>query len=265
MSAENLIHPSAVIDKSVELGKGVKIGPFTMIQGEVQIGDGTEIGSHVCIGSEYGRVKIGSNNKILPGAMVGGAPQDLSFNNEKTELVIGDGNTIREFVTINVGTTKDHGVTRIGNNGLFMAYTHIAHDCVIGNNVVMANSIQLAGHVEIGDYARVGGMVGIVQFCRIGSFAYIAGYSAINKDILPYCIASGQWATPRVTNKVGLERAGYTKEEIASIHKSVRILIKGEGSVEEAVQKLQADTSIDAKISKSIVDFINSSKAGIAR
>lgn len=261
----SLIHPSAVIDKSVELGKDVKIGPFTMIRGDVHIGDGTEVGSHVCIGSEHGYVRIGTGNKILPGAMVGGAPQDLSFKGEKTGLLIGDNNVIREFVTLNVGTNKGDGVTKIGNSGLFMAYTHVAHDCIIGNNVVMANSIQLAGHVEIDDYARIGGMVGIVQFCRIGKFAYIAGYSAINKDILPFSIASGQWALPRATNKVGMERAGYSKKQVTDIHKTIRTLLKGSGSLEEAVQKIEANSELDSENVKPILDFISSSKAGIAR
>lgn len=259
------IHPSSVIDPQVELGKGVVVGPFSVIKGDVKIGDNTVVGSHVCIGSDHGKVTIGESNQILPGAMVGGSPQDLSFKGDKTELIIGDRNVIREFVTINVGTKKGGGVTRIGSGGLYMAYTHIAHDCILGDNVVMANSIQLAGHVEIGNNVRIGGMVGVVQFCRLGDYSYIAGYSAINKDILPYTIAQGQWATPRATNKVGLERAGFSKEDISSIHRSVRTLIKGGGSVEEAVEKIKADTEISANIADKISEFIQSSKAGIAR
>lgn len=259
------IHPSAVIGPEVRLGKNVSVGPFTVIMGEVEIGDGTEIGSQVCIGSEFGKVTIGKENKILPGAMVGGAPQDLSFKNEKTELTIGDRNVIREFTTLNVGTTKGGGVTSIGSDCLLMAYTHIAHDCKIGNHVVMANSIQLAGHVEVGNYCRIGGMSGIVQFCRLGDHSYIAGYSAINKDILPYCIAQGQWAAPRATNKVGLERAGFQKEEIDSIHRCIRTIIKGEGSLEAAVEKIKADVQIMPKVAETIAAFVASSKAGVAR
>lgn len=259
------IHPSAVIGPNVKLAANVTVGPFTVIKGEVSIGEGTDVGSHVCIGSEYGKVTLGKNNKILPGAMVGGEPQDLTFKNQKTELVIGDGNTIREFVTINVGTEKGGGVTRIGSDGLFMAYTHIAHDCIIGDRVVMANSIQLAGHVEIGDNARVGGMVAIVQFCRLGAYSYIGGYSAVNKDILPYTIAQGTYALPRATNKIGLERAGFSKEHIATIHKCIRTLIKGDTNVEEAIQKIRNDKSIDEKIAAPILEFIGSTQVGIAR
>ena len=259
------IHPSAVIGPEVELGKNVSVGPFTLIMGDVKIGDDTRIGSQVCIGSEYGRVRIGKGNQIMPGAMVGGAPQDLSFKGEKTELIIGDNNVIREYVTLNVGTVKGGGTTRVGNNCLLMAYTHVAHDCILGNNVVIANTVQLAGHVEIGNYCRIGGMTGIVQFCRLGDFSYIAGDSAINKDILPYTIAQGKWAAPRATNKIGLERAGFSKEDINSIHRAIRTILKGEGSLEDAVEKIKADASISAKAIAPLLAFIESSKAGIAR
>lgn len=240
------------------------MSPYAVITGKVKIGKKTKIESFVRIGAEQGEITIGEENLILSGACLGGIPQDLSYKGENTRLTIGDRNTIREFVTMNLGTLKESGETRIGNENLIMAYVHVAHDCVIGNNTVLANSLQLAGHVRIDDYARVGGLVGITQFTRIGQYAYIAADSVINKDIPPYTIAQGRWAKVRAANKVGLERAGFAKEEIEKINRAVRYLIMGERTIEEAIQKMQDDCLPSPSV-EHFIDFIRKSEQGVAR
>lgn len=258
------IHSTAIIDKHVELADDVEVGPFTIITGHVKIDKGTVIGSHVSIGNPYGRVFIGQKNQILPGAMVGGPPQDVSYKNEPTELHIGDGNLIREFTTLNCGTVKGGGKTKIGNNCMLMAYVHVAHDCVLNNNVIIANSTQLAGHVEIDDFVRVGGMVGLVQFVKIGKYAYIGGGAHINKDIIPYSIAEGNWAKVRAMNKVGLQRAGFKKEDIDDIYKAIKFLIMGDRTVDEALKLIESECGSSESI-KYLVNFIKSSENGVAR
>lgn len=260
----SLVHPSVILGKNVELAPDVKIGPFTCIQGQVKIGSGTVIDSHVSIGNENGIVEIGKNNHILSSAMVGGIPQDVSYKGETTKLVIGDNNMIREFTTLNCGTMKEGGVTRIGSGCMLMAYVHVAHDCQIGNHVIVANSTQFAGHVRVEDYARIGGMVGIAQFARIGTHAYIGGGATINKDILPYSIAEGNWARVRAVNKVGMSRAGFSKEDIDNIYKAMRFIIMGDRTMEEALEKIGTECDSTAQV-QHLVQFIKSSENGIAR
>lgn len=258
------IHKTAIVSPEAIIGEGVEIGPFSIIADKVKIGRGTKIESHCSIGNPSGIVEIGEENHIVSGAMVGGPPQDLSYKGEATKLIIGNRNVIREFATINCGTTKGGGITRIGNNCMLMAYVHVAHDCQLGNHVVIANSVQFAGHVEVGDYARIGGMTGLVQFVRIGEFAYIGGMAAVNKDIPPYTIGEGHFARVRAANKVGITRAGFKKEDVDSIYKAVRFLIMGDRTVEEALAKIQAECPQNEHIKK-LVDFIKSSENGVAR
>jgi UDP-N-acetylglucosamine acyltransferase len=258
------VHSSAIVGDKVLLGENVKIGPYVVIQGDTHIGDHTEIMSHASIGSENGIVRIGEKNVIHQGAIVGGTPQDLLYDGEKTRLEIGDSNTIREFVTVNTGTTKDKGVTRIGNKNLFMAYVHIAHDCHIFNNVVIANSTQLAGHVTIEDNVTIGGVCGLSQFIRIGKFAYIGGNSTFNKDILPFSIAEGRWGVMRATNKVGLFRAGYTKDDLDIIHKALKIFIRGKKTVAESIDEVFGLYKNNNHI-QYLLQFAESSKKGLAR
>jgi UDP-N-acetylglucosamine acyltransferase len=258
------IHPSAIIGSGVELHPNVEIGPYTVIKGRVRIGNGTKIEPFAIIGSEHGSVEIGENNHILSGASIGTPPQDLSFKGESTRLEIGNNNTIREFVTINLGTPKGGGLTKIGNNCLLMAYVHVAHDCALADHVVVANSTQFAGHVTVEDRVRIGGMVGIAQFVRIGRHAYIAGDAKINKDILPYSIAEGVWARMRACNKIGLERSGFNKDEIEKVKRAVRFLIMGDRTLAEAVKKIEEECLPSESVDY-LMKFIKSSELGIAR
>lgn len=258
------IHPTAVIDKRVELDEGVSVGPFSVLKGKVMVGRGTRIESHTVIGSEHGVVVIGRNNQIFPGAMVGGPPQDLKFKNEETCLEIGDNNMIREFVTINVGTKTGTGVTRIGSNNLLMAYVHVAHDCQIGNHIAIANTTNFAGHVHVEDHVRIGGVCSFNQFITIGKYAFIAGDSAVNKDVMPFTMAQGKYAVSRATNEVGLERAGFPKEDIANIYKAIRMVTKGNRTIEEALKDIATECTPSDHITY-LTDFIKRSERGIAR
>ena len=185
------IHPTAIIDQTVELGAGVTVGPYSVIQGRVVIGDDTQIGSHVVI---KGYTSIGARCRIFQFAVLGEIPQDLKFQGEESQLLIGDGNTIREFATMHRGTAGGGGVTRVGRDNLFMAYTHVAHDCQVGNGVIMSNAATLGGHIMVGDHAILGGLSAVHQFCRIGSYAFIGGCSAVHRDVPPYAMAVGNRA-----------------------------------------------------------------------
>ncbi len=258
------IHPSAIIDKHVELGRNVEVGPFSVIKGRVRIGEGTRVASHVMIGSDHGIVEIGKDNVVFSGAMVGGPPQDLKYKNEPTKLVIGDRNNIREFVTVNIGTQSGGGVTRIGSDCLLMAYVHIAHDCTIGNHVVIANAANFAGHVIVEDQVKIGGVCAFNQFVRVGKHSFIAGDSAVNKDIIPFSIAQGRYAVARAANSIGLERDGFVAVDIENIYKAVRIITKGERTIDEAVEEIRASCGFSEHI-EYLINFIKSSERGIAR
>ena len=200
------VHPTSVLSPDVELGPDVEIGPYCLIQGKVKIGKGTFVEGHATVGSRSGILEIGENNHIAPGAVIGGPPQDISYKGEPTRLVIGSNNVFREFSTVNLATAKAEGVTRVGNNCYFMAYTHVGHDCRIGDNVIMANNTHVAGHCEIEDNVVIGGICAFNQFTKVGKNSFIAGSSVINKDILPFTKAQGNYAICRATNKVGLLR-----------------------------------------------------------
>lgn len=257
------IHPSSIVSPESQIADDVEIGPFCSISGNVKIGSGCKLVSHVSIGSEFGVVEIGKNNLFAAGCVVGGPPQDLKYKGEPTKLIIGDNNMIREMATLNIGTPGGGGVTQIGNNCLIMAYVHVAHDCLLGSNVVIANSTQLAGHVTIEDFARIGGVCAINQFVRIGKFAFIAGDSAINKDIVPYAMAQGRYAVIRATNRIGLERAGYKKEDVDSINRAIRILTKGSSSVTEALERIEKECPQSEALDY-LLNFIRSSERGVA-
>ena len=259
-----MIHPSSVISKEAEIDPTAIVGPFCVIAGKTKIGAGTKLFNNVTIGSDFGEVVVGKNNQFFPGCVVGGPPQDLKYKNEPTKLIIGDDNKFRECVTLNLGTPTGTGFTQVGDDNLLMAYTHVAHDCKIGSHTAIANSCQFAGHVVVGDYVKISGMCGLAQFIRLGDYSYIGGNSVLNKDVLPYSIAEGSWARVRATNKVGLQRAGYSKEEIENIHLAIRIVAKGEGTMDEAFQRIQADCQQNEHI-KYILDFIKSSEKGIAK
>ena len=235
------IHPTSIIGPEVKLGKNVNIGPFCVVTGDVTIADGTQLASHVVIGDPQTQVMIGKNNRFFSGAVVGGPPQDLTYKGEKTQLIIGDNNSIREFVSINVGTPKGGGVTRIGSENLLMAYVHIAHDCQLGNHIVMANSCQLAGHVEIHDHAKISGVCLFNQFVVLGKYCYITGDSAVNKDVPPFCIAQGKYAVVRAANEIGMDRAGFSKVEIENIRRAVRIITKSKLTLDGSLQRISEE------------------------
>lgn len=258
------IHPSSVVSKEAEIGKDVHIGPFCVVSGRVKIGDGSRLDSHVTIGSEFGIVEIGKANRISAYAAVGGPPQDLKYKGEPTKLVIGDNNVIREMATINIGTPGGGGITRIGDNCLIMSYAHVAHDCLLGNHVVISNSSQLAGHVVLEDHVKVSGMCGFAQFVRVGKYAYIGGDSAVNKDILPYTIAQGSFAVMRATNRIGLERAGFSKEDIESINRAVRIITKGGDTIDESIERIGKECRLSPAM-EYFIQFLRASTKGVAK
>lgn len=263
MSLKN-IHSSSVISKEAEIADDVVIGPFCIIRGRVKLGKGCRLDSHVSIGSEYGVVEIGERNVFCAGAVVGGPPQDLSYRNEPTKLVMGSDNTIREMVTINIGSPKaGYGTTRVGSHCLIMAYSHIAHDCTIGDHVVIANTTQLAGHVIFEDHVKMGGMCAVNQFCKIGKHAYIAGDSAINKDILPFTMAQGRYAVMRATNRIGMERSGYSKEDVESVNRAVRIITKGGDTVEASIARIRQECAPSETL-EYFIDFASKSARGLA-
>jgi UDP-N-acetylglucosamine acyltransferase len=217
------VHPTAIVAASAKIAGDVVIGPYTVVGGETTIGAGTSVGAHVVIAD---RTSIGRDNRIFQFASVGEIPQDRKYTGDPTRTVIGDGNVIREFVTIHAGTAQDKGVTTIGDGNWLLAYSHVAHDCVIGNGTTFSNNAQLAGHVIIDDYAVLGGFVGVHQFCRVGTHAMLAAGSIVLQDVPPYVTVSGSPATPRGTNSEGLRRRGFSSDDIAAIKRAYKTLYR---------------------------------------
>jgi UDP-N-acetylglucosamine acyltransferase len=255
------IDPSSSVHPTAELDYGVEVGPYTVIGPDVRIGRDTRIGSHVVVDRW---TTIGRNCNIFQFASVGAPPQDLGYNNEKTEVILGDNNTIREFVTIHRATTKDQRKTVCGDNNLFMNYVHVAHDCTLGDNIIMANTATLAGHVTIEDRAIVGGLVAVHQYVRIGASCIIGGASAVSKDIPPYVMAVGNRAKLYGLNRVGLRRQGLTREEIEEIKKCYHIVFRSSLPLSEAIERLYAELP-DSAHAKRFADFLKGSKRGVAR
>ena len=256
-----MIHPTAIVSPGAEVGPGVTVGPYAVIGDNVHIGDGTSVGTHAVI-EPY--VNIGRDCRIFPFAAIGGVPQSVRFEGEETWVQIGQRCTIREFVTIHRGTGFGGGVTEIGEGGFLMAYTHVAHDCRIGRNVVLANNSTLAGHIEIGDYATVGGLVAIHQFVRIGDHAFIGGKSAVVKDIPPFVIAAGDRATLHGLNRVGLQRHGFSQETLAALKKTYRIVFRFGLTLKEALARVHAEVAPIPEVVR-FIDFLESSQRGITR
>lgn len=258
------IHPTAIISKQAKIHSDVEIGPYVVVRGQVTLEPGVIVDQFATVGAENTIVKVGEGTRIYPGAVVGETPQDLKYNGEATIAEIGKHNHIREYVTIHAGTPTGGGETIIGDHGLFMAYVHIAHDCKVGNHVVIANSSQLAGHVEMEDHAKIGGMCGISQFSRLGQYCYIAGDSAVNKDVLPFAIAQGTFAVMRAANQVGMERSGFSKEDVMSVRKALRIITKGDhATLEQAVERIQAECGASEAV-QSLLKFAKDSERGLA-
>ena len=259
MSAE--VHPSAVVDRAAKLGKGVSVGPYSVIGPKVEVGEGTWIGAHVVLD---GKIRIGRNNKIFHFASLGAPPQDKKYGGEETSVEIGDGNTIREYVTMNRGTALDVGVTRVGNDNWIMAYVHFAHDCQIGNNTIFANACQLAGHVTVGDWAIFGATTLVHQFVHIGPHAFTGMGTYLPQDLPPYVTAAGNMARPFGINSEGLKRRGFSPESIAGLKRAYRTLYRSGLGLEEAKSQLREQVAACPPV-KEIVEFLDRSKRGIIR
>ncbi len=254
-----MIHPTAVISPKARIDENVEIGPYSIIEENVTIHKGCKIGPHVHI---QGYTELGAGSSVFTSAAIGSRPQDLKYKGEKTFLNIGENNTIREFVTINPGTSEGTATT-VGNNNLLMAYVHIGHNCVIGSNVIIANAGTLAGHVTIEDYANIGGLVGIHQFCRVGRHAIIGGCSKIVKDIVPYVTADGNPAVPRGINKIGLKRRNFPAEKISFIEDIYKKLFRSGLNISDAVAAIEKMG--ESEESLFLIDFIRKSERGISR
>lgn len=256
-----MIHPSAIVDPAARLGQGVSVGPFSVIGAGVEIGDGTWVGPHVVI---QGPTRIGRENRIHQFCSLGDAPQHTGYRGEPTRLEIGDRNVIREYVTCNRGTVAGRGVTRIGNGNFVMAYCHVAHDCIVGDNTTFANGSSLAGHVTVGDFAVLGGFTMVHQFCRVGAYCMTAVNTVIFKDVPPFLMASGYGAEPHGLNLRGLKRRGFSAEDILTLRRAYKILYKSELGVDEAVAQL-APLAADCPPVTNLIEFIKGSERGIIR
>ncbi len=257
----SFIHESAIVSSQAKIGKNCYIGAYSIIGDEVILGEKIRLESHVVIG---GKTEIGDETQIFPFVSIGLAPQDLKYKGEATATEIGKRNQIREFVTIHRGTKGGGGLTKIGDDNLLMAQAHIAHDCQIGNEVIMANAATLAGHVEIADRANIGAYSGVHQFCRIGLEAFVGGYSVIVKDALPFAISQGNHAKCYGLNRLGLKRRGYAKETIEKLHHAYHLLLSSKLNTSQAVEKIKEDVKDCAEVDL-LVNFIETSKRGVVK
>lgn len=257
-------HTTAIIDATAELDETVSVGPYAIIGPRVKIGPHTEVGPHTIIS---GRTTIGARNKIGPFAVVGAEPQDLKYNGEETELIIGNDNRIREYATLHRGTGDGGGVTRVGDSNFFMAYTHVAHDCMIGNHVIMSNAATLGGHVEVQDRAIVGGLVAVHQFSRIGAHSFIGGHSGVSRDVPPYVVVTGTRGDMRVSsiNVVGLRRVGFSEATISTLRAVFKIIFREpQLLLEEALNKALQHAP-DCPEVVNLVQFFRTSKRSVLR
>ncbi len=255
------IHPSALVDPAARLARNVVVGPFSVIGPQVEIGEESWIGSHVVLD---GRTRIGRRNRIFHFASIGGPPQDKKYAGEDTLVEIGDGNTIREYVTINRGTTLDAGATRVGDDNWIMAYVHFAHDCMIGSHAIFANACQLAGHVRVGDWAILGATTLVHQFVHIGAHAFTGMGTYLPQDLPPYVTAAGNTAKPYGLNSEGLKRRGFSPESINALKRAYRTLYRSGLGLEEAKRELETQAAAFPEV-RLFLEFINNSKRGILR
>ncbi len=256
-----MIHPTAIIHPGARLAENVSVGPYSVIGEHVVIGSGTNVSGHVVI---EGWTELGCDNVIFQFSSIGAAPQDLKYAGQKTYLKIGDRNRIREFTTLNRGTEEGGGVTSVGNDNLFMAYSHVAHDCLVHDHVILANGATLAGHVEVESAAILGGLAAVHQFCRIGCHAMISGGAMVTQDIPPYTVAQGDRAKTVGLNLIGLKRRGFSEETIRGIKKAYRVIFRSGLRLEEALQSIDEEIESSPEL-KHFVDFIKDSQRGIAR
>ncbi|MCB1837168.1 MAG: acyl-ACP--UDP-N-acetylglucosamine O-acyltransferase [Alcanivoracaceae bacterium] len=256
-----MIHPSAIVDPKAELAADVEVGPFSIIGPDVQIDAGTIIGPHVVV---RGPTRIGKGNRIFQFASVGEDCQDKKYKGEPTRLEIGDNNIIREGATLHRGTVQDNSLTRVGSNNLFMAYVHIAHDCIVGDNCIFANNASIAGHVHVGDGVILGGFTGVHQFCKIGSYAMTSLYSVVNMDIPAFVMVQGYPARARGMNFEGMKRRGYSKELISQLRAAYRTLYRSGLTLAEALARLQDEAGDSAEMAM-LLDSLQRSERGIVR
>jgi UDP-N-acetylglucosamine acyltransferase len=256
-----VIDPRAIISPRARLAADVQVGAFTIIGDEVEIGPRTRIGPHAVIN---GQTRLGADNVVFQFASLGDAPQDLKYRGEPTRLEVGDRNTFRECCTVNRGTTHGEGVTRIGDDNLLMAYTHVAHDCQLGNRIVMANNATLGGHVQLGDWVIISGFAGVHQFGKVGAHAFIANNCAVTRDVPPYVMAVGQPAVPHSVNSKGLERRGFDAEQIRNIRDAYRVLYRSDLLLADAIRELTQRAATQPEL-RAFVDFIAASTRSLIR
>jgi UDP-N-acetylglucosamine acyltransferase len=256
-----MIHPQAIVDPAARIADDVNIGPFCVIGADVEIGAGTRVASHVVIN---GPTKIGKDNEIFQFASIGEKPQDLKFDDEPTELIVGDRNRIREYVTLHRGTPGGGNVTKIGNDNLLMASVHVAHDCIVGNHVILANATALAGHVVVDDHVILGGYTTVHQFTRIGAHAFTGFSTAIDRDVLPFFTVAGNRARAIGINKEGLKRRGFSPESIRTLQEAFKLLVKSTSSHKVALEKVEEIAKRDDNV-RMMVDFLDASERGWIR
>ena len=256
------VHPTAIVDPSARIPASCKIGPYCIVHAGVELGENCELISNVVIG---GPSRFGSDNKIYPFAVLGMDPQDITYKGEPTRLEVGEHNVIREYVTITRGTTKGGGVTRVGSHILIMAYTHIGHDCVIGDHSMLVNAATLAGHVTVEEWAVVGALCPVHQYVRIGAHSYIGGGTTITQDVLPYSMTSAERDTHAyMLNKVGLQRRGFSPERIASLRHAFKVLLSSKMNTSQAIEKLRSEAAPSQDV-ESLLQFIESAQRGIIK
>ncbi len=258
------IHPTAIVPDDALISPEAEIGPFSVVAGKVEIGAHTVVESHVRLGSPYGEVIIGEHNHIQSGSVVGGPPQHRDYRDDCGRLVIGHHNRIGEGATLNLGSKSGGGVTTVGDRVFLMASTHVGHDCRLAHDVVLTNLSHLGGHVEVQRNAVIAGMVAVTQHVRIGEFAFVAARSGVNKDILPYTVAEGRWATSRAVNRVGLQRAGIPAAALRNIRRAIKRLLTTSLTVEDALKAIDEECEADDWIRR-LSEFAASSRRGLAR
>ena len=255
------IHPTAVVEPGAELDPSCEVGPLAVIGAKVRMGPGNVVGPHAVVS---GRTTLGQGNRIFPHAVVGGVPQDLKYGGEDTTLEIGDRNTFREAVTINLGTVQGGGATRIGNGCLFMAYSHVGHDCVVGDGAIVANSVALAGHVVLEDHVHLSGLAAAHQFTRIGRLSFVSGLTGVVMDVAPYCTVVGARAELAGLNVVGLQRAGMTEEQVGRVKQAYKIVFRSNLGLAEAIAQLDSELGKHPEVAH-LVAFLKGSQRGVTR
>ena len=252
------IHPTAIVDVKARLGENVSVGPFSVIEDDVEIGDGVQIHSHVLVA---GGARIGRNCRIHKGAVVATLPQDLKFGGEKTLFEIGENTVVREFCTLNRGTAQ-HGKSEIGRNCLLMTYTHVAHDCIIGDNVILANGVQLGGHVTIEEWVIIGGMTPVHQFCRVGRHAMVGGAFRVVQDVPPYTLVAGEPLQYHGLNSIGLRRRGFKAETLSKLKAAYKLIYRSNLNLSQALERIRAEIELIPEV-RNVIEFIESAERGI--